>query len=315
MAGVGKRDASMPCMAITRETIIERRQPQLRWGAVLGGAALTLGIWITLQVLGLGIGLASVETDDAGTLERAGIGTGIWSLIAPLIAMFLGGLLAGRLAATRERKVGAMHGSVVWAIALAIGLWMMMSLVSSFVGTATRAAGAVASGAARAGASVNPGDAMQALGVDANDLLGPINQRLAREGKPAITARELSATVRAVAQKGLRQGKLDQQILVEELARNTDLTRADAQEIASQYGDRFQKMASNIGEDVKHVALEAADKTGKALTMAAIMMLLSLGAAIAGGAVGVRRRDEDERTRRAPHMPSAVTHTPPPYAP
>ena len=301
-------------MAITRETIMERRQPQLRWSAVLGGAALALGIWITLQVLGLGIGLASVETDDAGTLERAGIGTGIWSLIAPLIAMFLGGLLAGRLAATRERKVGAMHGSVVWAIALAIGLWTMMSLVSGLAGTAVRATTAAVGGAARAGASIDTGDAMQALGVDANDLLGPINQRLAREGKPAVSARELGATVRAVAQRGLRDGRLDQQILVEELAKNTDLTRSDAQEIAGQYGQRFQTMASRIGETVKETALDAADKTGKALTMAGVMMLLSLGAAIAGGAVGVRRRDDDE-SRPATRTPHSVTVTPPPYAP
>ena len=302
-------------MAITRETIIERRQPQLRWSAVLGGAALALGIWITLQVLGLGIGLAAVDTDDAGSLENAGIGTGIWSLIAPLIAMFLGGLLAGRLAATRERKVGAMHGSVVWAIALAIGLYTMMSMVSSFVGTAARAGGAVASTAARAGASVNPGDAMQALGIDANDLIAPINQRLAREGKPAITARELTATVRAVAQRGVRGGKLDQQILVEELARNTDLTRTDAQEIASQYGDRFQSMATRAGEGVKDVALEAADKTGKALTMAGLMMLLSMGAAVAGGALGVRRRDQDDDVSRRGTVPPMVRRTPPPYVP
>lgn len=302
-------------MAITRETIMERRQPQLRWSAVLGGAALAIALWITLQVLGMGIGLAAVDTDDAGSLKNAGIGTGIWSLVAPLIAMFLGGLLAGRLAGTRERKIGAMHGSVVWAIALAIGLYMMLSIVSALVGAASQAGGAIVGGAARAGASVDTGDAMSALGVDADDLIAPINQRLQREGKPAIRARELNATVRAVAQRGLRQGQIDRNVLTEELAKNTNLSQADAQEIATQYGDRFQAMIGQVGTRAKEVGLQAADKTGKALTIGGLMMLLSLGAAIGGGALGVRRREDlDDRSRDAT-IPPRVVPTPPPYVP
>src|SRR5690606_15493372 len=97
---------------ISRETIVDRRQPQMRWGAVLAGTALAIGLWVLLHILGVGLGLAVIDTDDAGNLRGIGIGTGIWVLIAPLIAMFLGALLAGFLSGTRDSKVGAMHGSV-----------------------------------------------------------------------------------------------------------------------------------------------------------------------------------------------------------
>src|SRR5262245_57805441 len=116
---------------ITRETIVERRQPQLRWSAVFGGTILAIGLWILLQVLGMGLGLAAVNTDNAGNLKGIGIGTGIWTLIAPLIALFLGAWLAGRMSGSRDKKIGAMHGGVIWALAMIIGLWAVVSTVST----------------------------------------------------------------------------------------------------------------------------------------------------------------------------------------
>jgi hypothetical protein len=264
-------------------------------------------VWILLQTLGMGLGLSAIDTDDAGSLKGVGIGTGIWSIIAPLIAMFVGAFVVGRLAGTRDLGVAAMHGAVMWGLGIAIGLWLMLSIVSAMAsgvarigGAAADATGAVVSGAASAGGGA--GDTLEALGIDTNDLVAPINERLQRQGKPQITAKQLNATVRAVAQRGVRQGKIDREILVQELARNTALSRADAEDIASQFSDRYEELANRVsnrveqvGERAKHAALEAADKTGKALLAGGIMMLLSLGAAIGGSILGARRFTRDSR--------------------
>ncbi len=279
----------------------------MRWSAVFAGTALSIGLWILLQVLGMGLGLSAVDTDDAGSLRGVGIGTGIWSLIAPLIALFVGAMLTGRLAGTRDRNVGAMHGSVTWALAMAVGLWAIVTLVSTMVNgvaragsAAVQASSAVVTGAARAGASVDGGNVMSALGIDSDDLVAPINQRLQREGKPQITPEQLEATVKSVARRGVRNGKLDRSVLVEELARNTSLSRADAEDIANdveaRYNDvstRVQTRASEIGDKATEVGLEAADKAGKTLLAGGLMMLLSLGAAVGGGALGARGRTRD----------------------
>lgn len=295
----------------SRETIIDRRQSQMRWSAVLAGTALAIGLWILLQTLGMGIGLSAVDVDDAGNLKGIGIGTGVWSLIAPLIAMFLGGLLVGRLCGSWSRKIGALHGSVMWALSVAIGLWAMLSLVTALAsgvarvgGAAVSTGGAVVSSAAGA---VEPSEIMSSLGIDSNDLLGPINKRLASEGKPTITAEQLDATMKAVAQRGLRQGRLDREIVVQELARNTALTPADARDVANEIAQRYEQGRSQLnqkvgeaGQAAKTAALTAADRTGKALLLGGIMMLLSLGAALLGAALGVPRnlaRDEVLATR------------------
>jgi hypothetical protein len=285
---------------ISREAIIDRRQPFMSWGAVLAGTVLAVGIWVLLHALGMGLGLAAIDTDDTGTLKGAGIATGIWSIVASLIAMFIGAMVAGRLAGTREPKVGAMHGSVMWALATGVGLWAMFAIVSSLAsgaarigGVAVSATSSVVSGAVAG--SDKLGAAGTALGIDTSDLVAPINERLRAQGKPGVTAEQLNATARAVAQRGVRQGKLDRDVLVEELARNTQLSRADAEDIADQFGARYEQIATQVGtrveqlgEGAKHTALEAADKTGKALLLGGVMMLLSLGSALAGGALGAR---------------------------
>jgi hypothetical protein len=300
---------------ISRETILDRRQPLMRWSAVFAGTVLAIGLWILLQTLGMGLGLSAVDTDDAGSLKGVGIGTGIWSIIAPLIAMFLGAYVAGRLAGTRDSRVAAMHGAVMWGLATALGLWLMLSIISAMASGAARIGGATANmtGAVVSGAASASGgadNALEALGIDTNDLVAPINERLQQQGKPPITAKQLNATVRAVAQRGVREGRLDREVLVQELARNTALSRADAEDIATQFGDRYEDLANRVGsrveqvgEQAKNVALEAADKTGKALLAGGIMMLLSLAAAIGGSLLGVRRLLRESRE------PVAVTPT------
>lgn len=287
--------------SIARETITDRRQQHMSWGAVFAGATLAVGIWILLQSLGMGLGLTAVDTDNSGSLHSASIGTGIGSIIAPLIAMFLGAMLTGRLSGSYNRKIGALHGGVTWAVATIFGLWVVMSLVGTLVGGATRIGGAavtgtaaMVSGAAQAGASADAGDVLSALGIDDNDLLAGINQRLQRDGKPPITERQVKSTVQAVAQRGVREGKLDREVLVSELAKNTALSRADAEDVAndftSRYGDfatRVQNSVNQIGEQAKHAALKTVDTTGKVLLYGALMMVLSLGAAMGGAALGV----------------------------
>jgi len=294
---------------ISRETIVERRQPLMRWSAVFAGAVLGLGLWILLQTLGVGIGLAAIDPHASDSPRAIGIGTGIWSIIAPLIAMFVGAFVAGRLDGSRSAGVGAIHGAVMWGLATAAGLWVMLSVIAALAsgvarvgGAAVGMTGSVISGAASAGAGAG-----ETLGIDTNDLLAPVNRRLAEQGKPQVTAEQLNATLRAVAQRGVREGRLDRDLLVQELARNTSLSRADAEDLATQIESRYGQTANRIGsaagqamETAKEAAETAADKTGKALLAGGVMMLLSLGASLGGGALGARRRDDvkpDEQKR------------------
>lgn len=121
---------------ISRETIIDRRQPMLRWSSVFAGAAVAISLWVLLQLISMGIGLTAVNIADTGSLRSAGIGTTVASLAAPLIALFIGGYVAGRLAATFEPKVGATHGLVAWSIASLTGVIAVAFVVAVVAGSA-----------------------------------------------------------------------------------------------------------------------------------------------------------------------------------
>src|SRR5688500_18139947 len=107
------------------ETDWVRSPVRLSWGAIFGAAFVALGIWVLLYALGLALGLSALEPTSPNSARAAGIGTGIWSLIAPLIALFVGGFVAARSSGVLERMVGALHGAVLWGLTTVFGIMVM----------------------------------------------------------------------------------------------------------------------------------------------------------------------------------------------
>ena len=300
-------------------TIVENEKPgvigasagtpfKLSWGAILGGTVLALGVLILLYSLGLALGLSSVDPSNPSSARSAGIGTGIWGLIAPLIALFIGGFLAARTAGVVDKGGGAMHGAVMWGLTTIAGVVLMGMLVSTIVGTAVKATTGVvgATGAAVAGAASQGGNAAQAFGLDANDALGPVNERLKAEGKPTITANQLEAATKDIVTTAVRTGNVDRELLVTSIAENTRLSRADSEDVANRVQtqiDGAKAKVGQVGEQVQQGALQAADKTGRAFWGVFGALLLGLVASVLGAGLGVSKRQRV-------HAEGAIT-TPP----
>ncbi|HEY7373491.1 MAG TPA: hypothetical protein VIF57_15130 [Polyangia bacterium] len=311
------------------DVVVERMvdRPRLSWGAIFGGAVSALGLWVLLYAFGLAVGLSSLDPANPHSARASGIFTGVWAIIAPLIALFVGGWVAGRGSSIFTRGQGATHGLVVWGLTTLLGASMVALATSAIVGGAfTVGRAAVGAGGSAVGAAASgSGSAARWLGIDANDLLGPVNQRLRAEGKPTVTAQQLEAGTRDVAQTAIRQGRLDRQTLTAAIVQNTGLSRADAEEIANDVQSRYQGVAAQVQSRLREAAgkaetgaLKAGDATGKAFWGVFGALALGLIAAVAGGAVGApgvpgrrlpRERVPRERERvtheRATH-PSAI---------
>jgi uncharacterized membrane protein len=126
---------------ISRETVlIDRRQPMLRWSAVFAGGACSVGIWLLLEMLGVGAGLyAHHAADTAGAMHAASVATRVWSLVAQVIALFVGGLVAGRFAQTYEHKLAGLHGLVMWALTSLVGMWATVWVITMITAGVQRA--------------------------------------------------------------------------------------------------------------------------------------------------------------------------------
>jgi hypothetical protein len=262
------------------------------WGALFAGALVSIGIWLLLHILGLGIGLTAINPDDVDTLRGIGMTTGIWSIIAPIIAMFLGGITAARVAGPMPRLGAAIHGAVLWSLATLASAVLLVSVVSSLVGGIARIGAQAVSSTAQAVGSLDP----SALGISSDDLLGPVNDQLRASGRPPLSSEQLSAATRDALSTSIREGRVDRGVLVSALARNTSLSQADATQLATRIEQEWNQKSSALGNQMRDVgtqargaALQAAETTGKGLLGLFLALLLGLGSAVLGAMLGDSR--------------------------
>jgi len=112
---------------------------RVRWPAVFAGLLTALTMLITLGVLGLAVGLTSVDAGNAvaqrGVPSGLGLGSGLWAGISALLAFLLGGWVAGRTAAVFGKGWGALNGMLVFLLAVPLLLWLAGSGVGALLGT------------------------------------------------------------------------------------------------------------------------------------------------------------------------------------
>ncbi len=277
------------------------------WSSIFVGTAVAAGSWLVLHLLGVGIGLTAIDPDNASSLEGVGIGTGIWSLIAPILALFIGGLVVGRTAPTVNTGNALIHAFAAWALT-AIGTIMLLAMLLGAIGrAASSTAATVADVATSAGARAD--GVAPALGIDSDDLVARINKRLEERGMPKVTADQVTASVREVAQQMVRGETVSRESVTGIVARRTSLDRSQAEELADdiqrealRIKNRGRAMAADAGE----TALEVAEAGGKVLLGLSITMLLALGAALGGAAITVSR-ERREYTRTLGRSPADLS--------
>lgn len=258
---------------------------KMSWSAIFAGVVAALGVWALLYAFGLALGLSTINPDNPESARPSGIFTGVWSLVVPLIALFVGGAVAGRAAGIIHRGGGALHGLVMWGLTTVLGAVMVGNLLTSALGgVVSLGSGAMRQGVNAAGQAAGGG----LFTLDANTVLGPVNERLQAEGKPAITADQLQAATRDVVGDAARTGSLNRETLVAAIAENTALSRADAEDLAT----RIEAQWSGARQGAANTALQAADTTGKAFWGVFGALLLGLVSAVLGGVFGVSRRQQ-----------------------
>jgi len=289
--------------------VVTRGAPfRLSWGAIFAGVVLATATWLLLMSLGGAIGLTALKPTDLHSLKGVGLGTGVWSFIAPILALFIGSMIAARSAGFVTRVSAAIHGSLVWGLSSLVAFFAISSLVAALVGSAFKVGGAAVKTAA--GAAPAPGaisaKLMGTLGVSADDMLNPINERLVAQGKPQITAEQLQTALKDAASTSIKEGRVDRDILMSSLAEKTSLSRNDVEEVAGSLDQRLNQAMASVAQ----ASETAADVTGGALWVWFATMGLSLLSAIFGAILGVTRRQRytEAYVERVPGVPIGPGH-------
>jgi hypothetical protein len=164
---------------------------RIAWGAVLAGVALSLVAQLILNMLGIGIGLSTLDpaTGDKPSAEAFSMGAGLWWTVSGIIAAGIGGFAAGRLAGQPKPASAGWHGLTSWAVATLVVAWLLTSAVGNVLGGAMNAV-------SRAPAAVVSVDAGEARTTGS---LGPEQRRTAEAVDKTADVASTAALVSAIA--------------------------------------------------------------------------------------------------------------------
>lgn len=144
------------------------------WGAIFAGAFVTMTIFILLQLLGAGIGVLSLNLTGGRTTSPTSLGivAAIWWFITGLIALFIGGWVAGRLGWRAAKVDRALHGLTMWAVFYVALFLMVSTALGALVGGGISLLGSSASAAGQAASTPQGQQAIQQTGEQAANITG-----------------------------------------------------------------------------------------------------------------------------------------------
>jgi hypothetical protein len=88
---------------------------KISWGSIIAGFIVAIVIQLLLSILGLGIGVGSINPmEESHPFQGLGTGTLIWWIITMLISLFIGGWVAGRQSNLPEKTDRIRHGILMW---------------------------------------------------------------------------------------------------------------------------------------------------------------------------------------------------------
>ena len=269
---------------------------RISWGAIFGGVILVVAVQLVLSLLGVGIGLDTVNT-NAGTTPDAsslGIGAGAWWVITSIIALAFGGYAAAWLAGIELRWDGVLHGLITWGIASLLTVYLLSSAVGGIIGGSASALGGIASAA---GGGIK--DAAQPIAQAAGASPDMLQQQAQAYLKPANTdpatmspqdaQKEVATNLATYAKGGPDAPDAKTRVVAIMAAQQHN----PADQAAKQFDDAQAKLQQAKAQAVQ-TAKNAADATATATahtSFAAFADLLigALAAAI-GGSLAVQRR-------------------------
>jgi hypothetical protein len=255
---------------------------RMSWGAVIAGAVVALVVQALLTLLGVGIGVASLEpatgqSPTAGTLSMA---AAAWYGVSGLIASYLGGWVAGRLSAQPAGGTAGLHGLTAWAATTLVIFSLISGAVTGLVGGAFQGMSSALGGVAQGAGSAVQG-AVPALANQANPF-GDIERQI-RDSTGGNDPAEMRDTAISSA-RALMTGDPAQQAQARDraaqaLARARSIPVEEARAQVAQYEQQYRETAQRIRDQ----AVQAAQRASEVVSRAALVSFVVL---VLGGILG-----------------------------
>lgn len=279
---LGDKDAPHLSPATPAEDMRTIMLNRISWGAVLAGVVAALVTQLILNMLGIGIGIATLDpaTGDTPQASAFSIAAGIWWTLSGIIASFAGGYLAGRLSGRPKESTAGFHGLVAWAATTLVIFYLLTSTLGSLLGGVYNTVSSAVGGLGRTAVQT----AAPALAQNP-DPFSAIEQqvRSASGGTDPEQLRNTAVTsLRAMLTGDQAQAQQARERATEALARAQNIPPEEARNRIAQYEQQYRQTV----DQAKQVADTAATGVSTAALLGALGLILGALAGWFGGRSG-----------------------------
>jgi len=301
--------------------VMQRKSPAMGWedvslGAIFSGVIIALILQFLFNVLGLSIGANTVNpATEANPIEPAlGMAAAIWVVFSTLLALFMGGWVAGRLSNTQNHVNSTLHGIITWAVTSII----LLAIVGSSIGGIVSGIGRiVGQGATLLGSGVvqTAPAVIESMGIEVETLMafnGEFRNLLA-DPTTSTTDDETATTTQAQntssepMQMNLADLKLSRDVtafvtggdsdqtqkqsLAVAIANRTSLTEEEALVQLDNWRESYQDVRVQVEETARDVGQLATETLTAVAGMLAAILFIGAVAAGLGAYLAVAWRD------------------------
>lgn len=299
---------------------------RISWGAVFAGALLALVIQLALSLLGLGIGLGTIDPlQEQNPMSGLGTGAVIWWVVTTLGSLYLGATVAARLAGVPRRTDSLLHGLLTWSVVTLLTFYLLTTAVGRIIGGVTGVAGRALSGVGSGVAAVAPDaggaikEELRKQGITVDDIKQQANLLLRQTGKSALDPANLEKQAksagtdaktaaansaadpqatdenfdtlldRLTSQTNAVGNAADRDAAVNVVMKRTGKSRAESEQIVDNWIATAKQAQAQLAEAKDKAGAEArklGDAAAEGLSKAALLLALGLGLGAAIAAFG-----------------------------
>lgn len=285
--------------------IQETRVSRVSWAAVFGGTLIMLITLMLLSLLGIGIGIGSINPlEEARPMQGIGTGALIWWVISNIVAVFVGAYAAAKLTNLSYKYSGALHGILTWSLYTLISFVIMTSTVGAII---SGVGGAVSKSLSAVGKGVSGGLSSVADQVDTDRINRLIQEAVAPDQGMGGGTEEFDIDLMAVVEEVLiEDGQLNADVQRDEVqqavAKHSSLSPADAERAADVIVQEYEQMKpkfQQLKQQAEETGQQVAETVSKAAIWAFVALVLGVITAAIGGSIGKPTLRETTRTIRA----------------
>ncbi|MCJ2137004.1 PhnA-like protein [Methylobacterium sp. J-026] len=266
---------------------------QVSWGAIFAGAVTALVTQVIVNLIGVGVGLASVGPNaaDNPAASTVSMSAGVWFVASGIVASLAGGAIAGRLSGKTLPGAAALHGLVSWAVTTLVVLYLLTSAATGLVGgTLSTVSGALGGAGNLVGGTVQT--AAQAAAPSLSKISNPLDGiensvRQQAAGQDPQAARDAAvAAVKALFTGDAGQKQQAEARAADALAKAQNIPVDQAKQQIQDYEKQYDQAVATAKQKAEAAAVTAKSAATQGAFYAAIALVLGALAAFLGGRLG-----------------------------